>query len=349
MIFTRLIILLLMAQGAFAGELGLSLGWPYAGLKYNLSDKISVEGRYAAETGVSVVAGRTYWTFSRREKLNLFAGAEYGVVKFNTTDLKGTGYEAGGFIGTEYFIFRNCSVLMDFYPAFIGLKSDNYSISGLEWVTNVGLNYYFGGVRAAESGKEAAGLKQSPVIEAVKSAVIKPLTGDERFARAEKFSVQGNYAQAEAEYRLILEAAPDLLEANNGLAGALMKQGRLDEAEKIYLELLDSLLPSDAEFIPASRRLGEIYIKRGEYKQGIKYFNMAAKLGEKQKASDSAMFNAYSGLAYCYEKTGDNPRARTAYEKALRHGKGEKALARIKKRLTALQKSESKSGDLVGQ
>jgi hypothetical protein len=34
--------------------------------------------------------------------------------------------------------------MMDFVPTLIGLKSDDYKVSGVEFVLNLGLNFYFG-------------------------------------------------------------------------------------------------------------------------------------------------------------------------------------------------------------
>jgi hypothetical protein len=95
-------------------------------------------------SGVKVYAGRFYWNFSRYDKLSLFSGPEFGYVNFNTYDMKGTGYETGLVLGMEYFITPRFSFMMDFTPTLIGLKSDNYKVSGVEFVLNLGLNFYFG-------------------------------------------------------------------------------------------------------------------------------------------------------------------------------------------------------------
>ncbi|MFH1238756.1 MAG: hypothetical protein V1653_01425, partial [bacterium] len=72
---------------------------------------------------------------------------EGGGITFDTLDIKGTGYEGSVFIGGEYFIFKKLSLAIDFAPTYIGLKSDsasdNTTVSGLEWVGNVALYFYF--------------------------------------------------------------------------------------------------------------------------------------------------------------------------------------------------------------
>ncbi|MEM5777809.1 MAG: hypothetical protein QXJ06_05215, partial [Candidatus Aenigmatarchaeota archaeon] len=66
--------------------------------------------------------------------------------------MKGSGYEGGIFGGIEYFITDNFSTMIDFYPVLIGLKSDDYKVSGIEFVFNAGINIYFGGEGNKKSG-----------------------------------------------------------------------------------------------------------------------------------------------------------------------------------------------------
>ncbi len=127
----------------FAEEkLSLGLGWPYVGLKYNLSQRFTSELRYATGEGINVYAGRFYWNFYRPQNIKLFTGLEGGYIDFNTLDIKGDGYEGSIFIGGEYFITKRLSFVMDFDPAFISLKSDDIGVDGMEMVLNLAFYFY---------------------------------------------------------------------------------------------------------------------------------------------------------------------------------------------------------------
>jgi len=128
----------------YAGELGIGLGYPYLGVKYNFSERIASEIRWATGEGINVYAGRGYWNFYSGKKLTAFTGLEGGYIKFDTLDTKGTGYEGAAFVGGEYFIYERFSFVLDFAPTFINLKSDEFKIDGIEWVTNLAVYYYFG-------------------------------------------------------------------------------------------------------------------------------------------------------------------------------------------------------------
>lgn len=145
-----------------AGGLSLGVGYPYVSLKYNFSKKTAAEAVYAAGEGINLYAGRFYWNFSRYDKLNLFTGLEGGYVNFDTLDMKGAGYEGAVLLGGEYFISRKISFAMDFSPTLIGLKSDNYKVSGIEWVLNSGLYFYFSPAKEKsghKTGTAAPGFK----------------------------------------------------------------------------------------------------------------------------------------------------------------------------------------------
>jgi hypothetical protein len=80
------------------------------------------------------------------------------------------------FLGTEVLVRRRFSVQFDFGPAWIHLKDSSYDISqsGIEYVVNFGLNYYFLGAK-----------KQSGVVPAVKAQAPKK-TGKEPSPKKEK-------------------------------------------------------------------------------------------------------------------------------------------------------------------
>ncbi|MCK5584376.1 MAG: hypothetical protein KAI33_11315, partial [Elusimicrobiales bacterium] len=90
---------------------------------------------------------------------------EGGYVSFNTLDMKGTGYETSVFLGGEHFISKRTSFILDFAPTLIGLKSDDYKVSGIEWVLNLGLYIYFAGNKTADNLMRKENIIQNTVIE----------------------------------------------------------------------------------------------------------------------------------------------------------------------------------------
>lgn len=157
--------LLVFCQFSCAENLSLGFGYPYVSAKYNLSEKTSIEARYATGSGINVYAGRFYWSFKKYDKLNVFTGFEGGYVSFNTLDMKGTGYETSVFLGGEHFISKRTSFILDFAPTLIGLKSDDYKVSGIEWVLNLGLYIYFAGNKTADNLMRKENIIQNTVIE----------------------------------------------------------------------------------------------------------------------------------------------------------------------------------------
>lgn len=140
------ILLPLLAEFSYAGNLSLGVGYPYVSMKYDFK-ALAVEGRYVNGLGVQAYAGRGYWNFHRSDNIKGFAGLEGGYIKFNTLDTKGTGNEVALFVGGEYFVTKSFSLLMDFTPTLISLQHGTYSdikASSFEYVVNFGLYLHFG-------------------------------------------------------------------------------------------------------------------------------------------------------------------------------------------------------------
>lgn len=145
------IILLLILMCAYTSvlhaddKLAIGIGYPNIDLKYNFSKSISSEVRYATGDGINVYAGRFYWNFCKLtapEKSKLFTGLEFGLVDFDTLDTKGTGYEGSILFGGEFYITKKLSVMIDFAPTLISLKSDDVGVDGVEMVFNATFYYY---------------------------------------------------------------------------------------------------------------------------------------------------------------------------------------------------------------
>jgi len=124
---------------AEAGGLSIGLGYPYFSGKYH-----PLEVKYATGEGIDIFAGRFYYDFYKKAKTKIFIGLEAGSIKFDTLDIKGSGYEGSLFIGGEYFTTRKVSLMLDFSPTFINLKSDDdYKADGIVMVVNFAVYYHF--------------------------------------------------------------------------------------------------------------------------------------------------------------------------------------------------------------
>ena len=128
-------------------DIAVGVNFPGLGARYFLSDKISLELKGQIETDIFVSGLRGYYYFSPAAKYLLFAGLEGDFVSFKGDDSKGTGIAGEVFVGSEYFFAKCLSVQLDLGPAFVSLedtKDTSESVSGLEYVVNFGINYYFG-------------------------------------------------------------------------------------------------------------------------------------------------------------------------------------------------------------
>ncbi len=134
---------LLYMPAVSSPKLGVTVGYPYLGIKYNFLENFALEFRSAVDYDIRVFVGRFYWNFKKFERLNVFMGFECGYIDFVSYDIKGDGYETSVFLGGEYFIFPKLSFNIDFSPTLIGVKSGRYEVSGVEFVLNLGLNFYF--------------------------------------------------------------------------------------------------------------------------------------------------------------------------------------------------------------
>ena len=77
--------------------------------------------------------------------LKFFWGIEGDYISFKGDLSKGSGYAAEAFGGVEIFLFKGLSLQADIGPAYIGIADKKTSInsSGLQFVVNSGMNFYF--------------------------------------------------------------------------------------------------------------------------------------------------------------------------------------------------------------
>ena len=241
----------------------LGAGYPYLSLKYDFK-ALAAEGRFVTGSGVQAYTGRGYWNFHRSASLKGFTGLEGGYIKFDTLDTKGTGGEAALFVGGEYFIGEKLSLLMDFAPTLISLKSGNTDVSCVEYVANLGFYLHFGGPRpkteipkvpavpgVTPAGKESAG----PEVKAWLAQLKSPDWQERRKAAFEL----GKIKAAEAAGPL-LELLDDDNEKVCGVAA--LAEGRI--GDKRALKPLIEKLEDKSAYVRASaaKALGYLGDKR---------------------------------------------------------------------------------------
>lgn len=126
-------------------RIGIGLGNPYFSIKYGLSSRFSIEGRAAFGSGIFAGGARLYYNFNPEGRTVIFVGGEGDYVSFDVDDVEGIGLVGYGFVGGEYFITRRFTFNLDIGPAYIFLKENqlDFDEHGLEWVFNLGINYYF--------------------------------------------------------------------------------------------------------------------------------------------------------------------------------------------------------------
>ncbi len=132
-------------------RLGIGLGYPYVSLKYGLLSNLGLELRGAFDIGIQIYGGRVYYNFNPKNKIVIYSGFEYDYLTYNTSDISGQGYLAVLFLGGEYFINKKLSLTLDFGPVYYNVAvNDNPNLvensgsrNDIDWVTNVGIGYYF--------------------------------------------------------------------------------------------------------------------------------------------------------------------------------------------------------------
>jgi len=129
---------------AVKGDFGVGLNYPGIGIRYLFSNRLSLEckGQYADD--ITVAGLRGYYYLSSRANILLFTGIETDYISFKGEESEGTGIASEFFVGGEYFFIRNISIQLDIGPAYIYLKDKDVSVTvdGIEYVVNIGINYY---------------------------------------------------------------------------------------------------------------------------------------------------------------------------------------------------------------
>jgi hypothetical protein len=97
-----------------------------------------------------------------------------------------------------------------------------------------------------------------------------------------------DFPRAESAAREILVAAPRMQEARILLARALLGEGKLDEADKLFRSVFDEALPTAVSLAWANAGLGEIALQKGQAAEAAKRFNEAVRADAEYAATLAA-------------------------------------------------------------
>lgn len=124
------------------------INYPGGSLKMLFAGKFAAEAKVQYLDKIGVYGARLYYYpggFGRSGRLKLFMGLEADYLGFEGRVSKGSGVAAELFGGLEVFVARTLALQADMGPAFVSITDDSTSLSssGLNFVLNTSLNYYF--------------------------------------------------------------------------------------------------------------------------------------------------------------------------------------------------------------
>ena len=136
-----------VTEGGFAeGTVGVGFNYPGIGVRYFFLDSWAVEARGQFEKDIWIAGVRLSRYFRPVTRILPYLGIEVNYVSFKSSLTTGTGYAFEVLAGGEYFVWQQqVSVQLDFGPAYLALADRNYDVdvSGIEFIVNFGINYYF--------------------------------------------------------------------------------------------------------------------------------------------------------------------------------------------------------------
>lgn len=128
-------------------RMAVGLNYPGVSGRYFMNEAYAVEVKGQFEKDIILGGLRGYRYFRSIAGVKPFAGIELDYISFKGAASKGPGFAAELFFGGEVFFMKNLSAQLDFGPAYVQLTDDasSASVGGLEYVVNVGVNWYFAG------------------------------------------------------------------------------------------------------------------------------------------------------------------------------------------------------------
>ena len=136
-------------QETFGHSAALGINYTGGNFKIFLSGRIAAELRGQYSDRILIGGARLYSYPSipgfHNARLRPFLAVEGDCMSFRGQLSKGNGAAVGGIGGVEYFLYKRLSVQTDVGPYYMTLKDDKSSVekSGLEFVINFGVNFYF--------------------------------------------------------------------------------------------------------------------------------------------------------------------------------------------------------------
>lgn len=130
------------------GRVGLSLNYPGVGARVCALDFMPVEARAQYEPGIAAVGVRISRRVLPVGRSFAYYGLEYAYLSFDTDIVQGRGNFGSAFVGVETFIRPDrVSFEFDFGPSYLWMRDRGMAVSvtGMDYVLNFGLSYYFGG------------------------------------------------------------------------------------------------------------------------------------------------------------------------------------------------------------
>lgn len=129
------------AEDGFS-RLGVTLGNPWLGVKYDVLPSFNLEFRTTFDPEVKINYFRGSYAVHRKKPVRMFAGIEYGTITFDMDDISGHGTMTTPFFGTEYALNSRFSLAADIGYSLISLTSEDVSLSGPEYTFNIWLIMY---------------------------------------------------------------------------------------------------------------------------------------------------------------------------------------------------------------
>jgi tetratricopeptide (TPR) repeat protein len=149
--------------------------------------------------------------------------------------------------------------------------------------------------------------ERSPVPDPIRAAVsLGSVSSKARAARGLTLVRQGRFADAEREFRLVLEARPDSLQNRANLGGVIARQGRLGEA----LDVLRAALEAEPDDAEVHNNLGVVLADSGRPEEALRHLARALEI---EPGHDGALYNT----GRVHESLGRPAEAIAAYEAAI--------------------------------